>query len=92
MFNLFGRKTAKDFLKEAQETYSVPEVKPVKAPASSPQEHYRVGFDDSGMTTLTLMCGNSTMTLSMNQEACEQMIRMIRATYKDIEFTEVENV
>jgi len=56
-------------------------VKP--APPPKPKEHYRVGFDDRGMTTLTLIAdyGNS-MTLSMNQEACEQLIRMLRSTYK----------
>jgi len=64
-------------------------VKP--APPPKPKEHYRVGFDDQGMTTLTLIAdyGNS-MTLSMNQEACEQLIRMLRATYK--EEVEEENV
>ena len=57
-------------------------VKPVAHP--KPKEHYRVGFDDQGMTTLTLIAdhGNS-MTLSMNQEACEQLIKMLRATYKN---------
>ncbi len=56
-------------------------VKP--APPPKPKEHYRVGFNDQGMTTLTLIAdyGNS-MTLSMNQEACEQLIRMLRSTYQ----------
>ena len=62
-------------------------VKP--APPPKPKEHYRVGFDDQGMTTLTLIADyRSTMTLSMNQEACEQLIRMLRATYKEEEPTE----
>ena len=57
-------------------------VKPVEPP--EPKEHYRVGFDDQGMTTLTLMADyGSSMTLSMNQEACEQLIKMLRATYKE---------
>jgi hypothetical protein len=57
-------------------------VKP--APPPKPKEHYRVGFDDQGMTTLTLIAdyGNS-MTLTMSQEACEQLIRMLRATYTE---------
>lgn len=59
-------------------------VKPVAPP--KPKEHYRVGFDDQGMTTLTLIADNgNTMTLSMNQEACEQLIRMLRSTYKELE-------
>ena len=59
-------------------------VKPVAPVAPpKPKEHYRVGFDSEGMTTLTLMSDGSTMTLSMNQEACEQLIKMLRATYKE---------
>ncbi len=59
-------------------------VKPVAPP--KPREHYRVGFDDQGMTTLTLIADHgNTMTLSMNQEACEQLIRMLRSTYKELE-------
>lgn len=62
----------------------VDHVKP--APPPKPKEHYRVGFDDQGMTTLTLMTDHgSSMTLSMNQEACEQLIRMLRSTYKEEE-------
>lgn len=59
-------------------------VKPVPAPEPKPKEHYRVGFDDRGMTTLTLIAdyGNS-MTLSMSQDSCEQLIRMLRSTYKE---------
>lgn len=65
-------------------------IKPAAPP--KPKEHYRVGFDDQGMTTLTLIAdyGNS-MTLSMSQDACEQLIRMLRATYKN-EVLEEENV
>ena len=51
-----------------------------------PQEHYRVGFTSEGQTTLTLMSDNgNSMTLTMNRDACEQMIRMLRATYTDKE-------
>ncbi len=56
-------------------------VKP--APPPKPREHYRVGFNDEGMTTLTLMAaGGGSMTLSMNQDACEHLIRMLRSTYQ----------
>lgn len=48
----------------------------------SPQEHYRVGCTTDGKTTLTMMGEDCvTMTLTMNMESCEQMIRMLRATY-----------
>ena len=51
-------------------------------PVKKPREHYRVGFDDQGYTTLTLMSEyGGSMTLSMNQSSCEQMIKMLRSTY-----------
>ena len=62
-------------------------VKPVSPP--QPKEYYRVGFTDDHQTTLTLINheGWGSMTLTMNQEACEQLIRMLRSTYQ----TEVED-
>ena len=59
----------------------VPYIEPPKG-----KEHYRVGFDDQGMTTLTLMADHgATMTLSMNQESCEHLISMLRASYQQQE-------
>ena len=48
----------------------------------STNEPYRVGVTLDGKTTLTLIAepGNS-MTLTMSPEACETLIRLIRATY-----------
>ena len=47
-----------------------------------PEEHYRVGCTTDGRTTLTMIGEDCvTMTLTMNKESCEQMIRMLRATY-----------
>ena len=63
---------------------AVPKVQPPAPKKVAPKEHYRVGFNDEGMTTLTLMGENGfSMTLSMNQDACEQLIRMIRSTYQN---------
>lgn len=47
------------------------------------REFYRIGYDSGkGLTTITLLDrGGLSMTLYLNQSACEQMIRMIRATY-----------
>lgn len=84
MFNLFGRKTTKDFLEQAKETYSaLPDVQPVEVPKKEHKEYYRVGRTDDGYTTLTMIGHNGygTMTLTMNQEACEQLIRMLQSTY-----------
>jgi hypothetical protein len=94
MFNLFGRKTAKDFVAEAKETYSVP--KPAPVPEHEQKEFYRVGRTDDGCTTLTMLGinGYGSMTLTMNREACEQMIRMLEATFplEENNLTEEENV
>jgi hypothetical protein len=89
MFNLFGRKTVKDFEAEAKETYAVPEVTP---PKKEHKEFYRVGRTDNGCTTLTMMShdGFGSLTLTMNREACEQMIRMLEATF-DLETTDEQS-
>lgn len=63
---------------------AVPKV-PQFPPPKRHQEHYRVGFDEgSQMVTLTFIAdGGNSMTLSMNPEACEKMIRMLRAAYPE---------
>ena len=53
------------------------------------EEYFRVGATSDGRTTLTLTDGATSMTLTMNQLACEQMIRMIRATYIEDQTKEV---
>lgn len=59
-------------------------VKPVEP--LKPREYYRVGRTEDGQTTLTMLMdhGYST-TLTMNRAACEQLIRMLRATYDEEE-------
>lgn len=81
MFNWFGRKTAKDFMEDANKTYAVPTV---KVPRQENKEHYRIGRTDKGETTLTMIAdgGYHSMTLTMNQEACEQLIRMLESTFQ----------
>jgi hypothetical protein len=86
MFDFFTRHTAKDLVKDAEELYnmSLP-----KNPATVSGEHFRVGATRFGETTLTLIAEDgNTMTLTMGQTACEQLIRMLRATYTELEPTE----
>lgn len=66
---------------QPQPAPAAPKVKPKPLPEY--KEHYRVGRTTDGMTTLTLIVdgGYSSTTLTMNQEACEQMIRMLQATF-----------
>jgi hypothetical protein len=59
------------------------ELTPVHEPEPEPEEHYRVGHNSEGGTTLTLISRNGSLTLTMSQDACERLIRMLRATYRD---------
>lgn len=48
------------------------------------KEYYRVGRTTDGMTTLTLiMDGGMSTTLTMNQSACKQLIRMLESTFDE---------
>ena len=76
MFDFFKRKTPVEITKAAEDIYKMVQL------VERPKEHYRVGFTDDGETTLTFIGdGGNTMTLTMSQDACEQMIRMLRSTY-----------
>jgi hypothetical protein len=68
---------------ERMKDYNVIEFpKPIAVPDPAPEEHYRVGFTTDGSTTLTLMTSSgANMTLTMNRDSCEQLIKMLRATY-----------
>jgi hypothetical protein len=83
MFDFFRRKTAEEFMKEATETYAVSEVEPPK----KDREFYRVGRTEEGRTTLTMIDsgGYGSLTLTMNREACEQLIRMLESTFAEVE-------
>jgi hypothetical protein len=65
------------------EPKAVPKMPPVAKP--EPKEYYRIGRREDGMTTLTVMSGDGygAITLSMNETACEQLIKMLRASYQD---------
>jgi hypothetical protein len=71
---------------ERKKDYNVIEFpKSVAVPEPKPEEHYRVGFTTDGSTTLTLLSnqGFGSMTLTMSRDSCEQLIKMLRATYSD---------
>lgn len=81
MFNLFGKKTAKEYIEQSKEVYEMPQKK-TTTPKDEKQEYYRIGARPDGMTTITMLDhGGFSMTLTLNKAGCEQMIRMIRATY-----------
>lgn len=63
-------------------------VPPVTPPKPAGREYYRVGFvEPDEMVTLTVLGDGSSMTLSMNHGACEQLIRMLRAAFPEEDYS-----
>lgn len=77
MFKIFNDDTSKE--SQTEDLYKI------TTPKTNPQnEFFRVGVTTDGMTTLTIMSTDGySSTLSLNPSACEQLIRMLRATYED---------
>lgn len=85
-FNKFMKDTEPSNVVKFPEPKTEPKMPLVQPIAESePKEYYRIGRREDGFTTLTLMSsdGYGTITLSMNNAACEQLIKMLRATYDD---------
>jgi hypothetical protein len=80
MFNFFKKKTAKEFVAEAKDTYEVPGT-PYVAPVEVPKQDqvvYKVGKTENGKVTLSL--GEySGVTITMNNAGVDQLIRMLEA-------------
>jgi molybdopterin biosynthesis enzyme len=83
MFNLFGSKKDQEQLAKNIANAVKPILPKETKVEKNQREFYRIGYDHStNMTTLTLLGDNGfSMTLSLSKDGCEQMIRMIRATY-----------
>lgn len=83
MFNFFSKKTARDFMEEAKETYGVPEQKPMwtvppTPVVNEPKEKdalifYRFGVTDTNRVAFSM--GHSEIT--MNKQGCQEMIEEI---------------
>lgn len=81
---LFGKKPTEEVSKEPTEEPTETYSKDYKVDAPkriTEREHYRVGFTTDGNITLTLIADYNNVTLTMNREYCERLIRMLRATY-----------
>lgn len=93
MFDLFKRKTAKEFMDEAKETYSVPEVPKVETPKRD-NVVYKIGKTEEGKITLSLGDYSGTV-VTMNNQGVDTLIRMLEAAKDpeyDTEEVEEENV
>ena len=78
MFDLFSRKEAEKVAKEIVEDFKFPE--PVREKTSDEQDWYRVGYTNDGRTTLTLLNGPASMTLTMNEDGVKRLIKMLEST------------
>lgn len=76
-----GAKALDPTPQRAQDSY--PNEVQKRKPKMENKEFYRVGRTEDGMTTLTMIGndGYTSMTLTMNQSACKQMIRMLESTF-----------
>ncbi len=84
MFNLFKKKTAKEFLEEAKETYGLPEPKkvpPMPEIEKDPVTYYRIGFTDNNRVSFTM--GYSEIT--MNANGINTMIKMLETARDQIQ-------
>jgi hypothetical protein len=79
MFNWFNKeKSYSDASYAADQRY----YNKLEKKMTETDEPYRVGVTLDGKVTLTLIAGvGNSMTLTMSPEACEAMIRVLRATY-----------
>lgn len=77
MFDFFRRKTAKEYMDEAKEKYTVPDVPEVKdkPPATT---YYRIGFTSDNRVSLQM--GYSEIT--MNKTGIENLIQQL-AVFRD---------
>lgn len=80
MFNIFKKRTAKEFMDEAKETYTVPEVKPVEPVTPDMNENalYMVGVNEHGMVQLRVGTPYA-ITLTMNNSAVRKLIKQLEA-------------
>ncbi len=82
MFDLFGKKTAKDFLQEAKDTYSVPE-EPVPLIPLVPEDNnaptYQIGKTEDGRVTFRIGNYSGGSTLIMNNAGVDTLIKMLEA-------------
>ncbi len=95
MFDFFRKKTAKEFIEEAKETYGLPEVKPIEMPPveipKQDQVVYRIGKTQEGKVTLSLGEWGG-VSITMNNAGVDQLIRMLESS-KDVSVQEeIENV
>lgn len=81
MFDFFRRRTAKEFIEEAKEKYSVPpmpEVTPPKEKEPEGKIYYRFGLTDNNRVAFSM----GYTEISMNRQGCQQMIDQL-TFYRD---------
>lgn len=87
MFNFFNRKTKKHFTEQPKENCGLPiakEFPPMPEIKENADEcPYTVGRTNTGKTVLKIGEGYRMVTVTMNDSATRQLIRMLEATLTD---------
>lgn len=95
MFDFFRKKTAKDFINDAKETYGLPEAKqipsmpkvePLPEPEKPATTYYRLGLTDNNRVSFQM--GYSEIT--MNSQGIDTMIDLLRSFQSKIKEVEEE--
>ena len=73
MFNLFGKRTAKDFIEEAKENYTVPESKPKKEEEPTGHTMYSIGLTDNNRVSFKMGYSEITMNPQGVQNIIDQL-------------------
>ena len=73
MFNFFRRRTSKEFLEEAKETYNVPSV-PAPEPEKPATVFYRLGLTDNNRVSFSMGYTEITMNSAGVQQMIDQLV------------------
>lgn len=80
MFNLFRKRTAKEFLEEAKETYISPKEEPKPKP---PITYYRLGITEDNRVSLMIRYDEITM----NATGVDNLIKQLEMFKEQLEST-----
>lgn len=82
MFDFFNKRTAKDFIAEANETYGLPEPKNVPpVPEKVPSVYYTIGLTDNNRVSFKM--GYSE--INMNADGINSLIKMLEVARDQIQ-------
>ena len=69
-----------NFLRPSKSDYSIPSAPNLVPEKKESKSGYTVGIDSNGSTTLTLIDGLSSITMTMTEHGVYQLISLLEAT------------